>query len=162
MFPGPPSPSRISLFLDPATQPPGSPTAQHHARAKARIQTPCQRPGSGLDSGSTGGLGVQALPSSQDSSANGLVASHEPWPGCFQKVIISGRDVGRPRYLPCLPRSSWAPLAVALHLQPRSRARQAVAGRRYLSETVLQALERGELPTGLPVKTQHFLAVLAC
>ena len=47
---------------------------------------------------------------------------------CFQKVISSQAGTwARPRYLPCLPPSSWALLAVALHLQPRSRARQAAA-----------------------------------
>lgn len=133
MFPGPPSSSRISLFLDPATQPPGSP----HSSAPCQRPRPAYRhpvvkaPAQAWTRSSTGGLGVQAhrTPPPRRTALLALRPPTNLWPGCFQKVDSSQAGTWAcPHYLPCLLPSSWALLAVALHLQLRSRARQAAAG----------------------------------
>lgn len=148
MFPGPPSPSRISLFLDPATQPPGSP----HSSA------PCQRPRPGYrhpaakalaqawTQSSTGGLGVQARCTPPPRTAALLAL----WPPTSLGQAASRRSSHlRPGHGPAhVTFRACRRVPGLCSLWPSISSRGAgpgrlQPGRRYLSETVLQALERG-------------------
>lgn len=126
---------------------------------KARIHTPCcQGPGSGLDSEQHQGAGCPgpARPSAQDSSAIGLVASHEPLARPLPEGrLISDRDVGPPT-LPSEPATQF--LGSARRGPPSPAEEQGQAGCGRGAGISLRQFSRpwsGELPTGLPVKTQH-------
>lgn len=168
IFPGPSLPSRISLVLDPATQPPGSP----HSSALCRRPRPgytlpaAKAPAQGWTRSSIWGLGVQARLAPPPRTAALLALwppiGHEPLARPLPEGrLISDRDVGPPT-LPSEPATQF--LGSARRGPPSPAEEQGQAGCGRGAGISLRQFSRpwsGELPMGLPVKTQHSWSWLA-
>lgn len=137
----------------------GAPTAQHHARDQGQdtdtlLPTPWLRPGLGAALG--GWVSRPAAPLRP--------GQQRYWPCGLPRALarllpeghlISGRDVGPPT-LPSMPAAEF--LGSARRGPPSPAEEQGQAGCSRGAGISLRQFSRpwsGELPTGLPVKTQH-------